>query len=129
MITYEEFEEMAQGIIEGVPQEFFQGLNGGVHLKPEKRLHPVSKENAPVYIMGLYTKSDVLGCHIDLFYGSFATTYGVFPREHQEKALRDILLHELRHHIELLCGMQDLIYKDEEQLNRIINNEDGGNDL
>lgn len=119
VLTFEEFEEMADKIVREVPEEFYQWLSGGVHIQPGERLHPVSQENVPVYIMGLYTKSDILGCHIDLYYGSFAKVYGEAASAWQEEKLREILLHELRHHIELLCGIPDLIIEDEKSIEKI----------
>lgn len=119
MISMEEFETLADKVANEIPNVFYTDLNGGIQLKEEERLHPLSKEKAPVYILGLYIKDDALGCRIDLYYGSFAKVCERFSKERVEKEIRDVLRHEFQHHVETMCGKIDLILEDEEELNSI----------
>ncbi|WP_352401087.1 metallopeptidase family protein [Anaerotignum sp.] len=119
MISLEGFALLADQVANEIPAIFYEGLNGGIQLKEEERLHPLSKKNAPVYILGLYIKDDFMGSHIELYYGSFAKVCRSFTEERLIKEIRDVLRHELQHHVELMCGNTDLIQEDEKELMKI----------
>ena len=118
MVSLEEFEMMAGEIADNIPEQFYEGLNGGILLKEEMRLHPISRENAPVYVMGLYVR-DLLGCRIEIYYGSFLITCERFSKERIYKQLKQTIYHEFEHHVETMCGNIDLILKDEEELDKM----------
>ncbi|WMI80191.1 metallopeptidase family protein [Anaerotignum sp. MB30-C6] len=119
MISMEEFEILADQVANEIPSVFYNGLNGGIRLKEEERLHPLSREKAPVYILGLYIKDEFLGCRIELYYGSFAKVCRNFVKERMIKEIRDVLRHEFQHHVEIMCGNIDLILEDEKELKKI----------
>jgi len=98
MISLEEFGVLADQIADEIPAIFYEGLNGGIQLKEEEKLHPLSREKAPVYILGLYIKDDFMGSRIEI---------------------RDVMRHEFQHHVEIMCGNMDLIQEDEKELNKI----------
>ncbi|WP_313525878.1 metallopeptidase family protein [Anaerotignum sp.] len=119
MISLEEFGVLADQIADEIPAIFYEGLNGGIQLKEEEKLHPLSREKAPVYILGLYIKDDFMGSRIELYYGSFAKVCGNFSEERLTKEIRDVMRHEFQHHVEIMCGNMDLIQEDEKELNKI----------
>ena len=118
MVSVEEFEVMAGEIADNIPEQFYEGLNGGVLLREEERLHQLSTDKSPVYIMGLYIR-DVLGCRIEIYYGSFAKTCRHFSKEGVYRKLKETIQHEFQHHVETMCGNRDLVIKDEENLDRV----------
>lgn len=119
MFSMEEFEVLADEVANEIPAIFYDGLNGGVQLKEDERLHPLSKEKAPVYILGLYIKDDIFGSRIELYYGSFAKVCRNFSKERLIKEIRNVLRHEFQHHVETMCGSIDLILEDEQELDLI----------
>ena len=119
MVSIEEFEMMAGEIADEIPEIYYDGLNGGILLKDEIKHHPVSRDKAPVYVMGSY-KKDAFGCRIELYYGSFAKTCAFFTKERLYRQIKDTLLHEFRHHVETMCGNIDLILEDAEGIRRIL---------
>ena len=116
LLTIEEYETMAGEILDELPQEFFDRLNGGVVVRPERKLHPQSVPGAPMYIMGEYTRDPMMGRMVYLYYGSFAATYGRTQRDVQRDKLRGIITHELRHHMEWRSGTRELEVEDEKGL-------------
>lgn len=116
MFTMEEFEVLADQVANEIPSIFYEGLNGGVQLKKEERLHSLSKEKSPVYILGLYIKDEIFGSRIELYYGSFAKVCRNFGEERLTKEIRDVVRHEFQHHVETMCGSINLILEDEQEL-------------
>lgn len=116
IITIEEYQTMAGTILDSLPKEFFNQLNGGVVVRPEKKTHSKSVPGAPMYIMGEYTRSSMMGRMIYLYYGSFVIIYGRLPRPEQRDILRGIIVHEFRHHMEWLSGTRELEEEDERGL-------------
>ena len=108
MITIEEYQEMAGEIVDELPEEFFRKLNGGVIVSELRKLHADSSPVSPLYVMGEYSRSRMMGQHIMLYFGSFEFTYGHLPREQQRERLREIIVHEFRHHMEWLSGTTEL---------------------
>ena len=60
--------------------------------------------------MGEYIEDGIMGCSIILYYGSFVHLLEDSSREWEEE-LWDIIVHELRHHLESLAGVDDLVRK------------------
>lgn len=110
------FTEMADEIANSLPQEFFRGLNGGVLILERELLHPDSQPTAPLYIMGQYTNSRMMGKYISVYYGSFAKTYPYLSDEALRERLRQTIVHEFRHHLEALSGKRELELEDARQL-------------
>ncbi len=57
-----------------------------------------------------------LGNYIVLYYGSFREVLGDAPAEVWEEELWETMLHEIRHHVELRAGVDDLELEDLRQL-------------
>ena len=117
MISFEEFENLIDEIIQTFPEEFFRELNGGVFAREAVKLHPANR-NGDLFIMGQYCVTQHLGRFIVIYYGSFARLYGHLDAESLTVRLRKTLLHEFRHHLESLAGEYDLEVEDALQIAR-----------
>lgn len=117
MISYEAFEQMMCEIVEELPKEFFDELNGGVILKEEVKTHPKSI-GEELSIMGEYCRNRYLGRYVVIYYGSFMRLYSLLPDDKLRKRLRKTILHEFRHHLESLAGEKDLEVEDAVQIAR-----------
>lgn len=101
------FRESANKMIDGLPKELFQQLNGGILVLEEK------KEDDDCLVMGEYIEDPILGKTIVLYYGSFADDLEGASVEKWTEEIEDTILHELRHHIESLAGVD---YLSEEEI-------------
>lgn len=102
VLTLDQFESLAAAFIDEIPEKLCARLNGGFLLLPE------AKKDGEFYVMGEYVEDDVMGCSIILYYGSFVKLLEESSREEWEKELRDTIVHELRHHLESMAGVDDL---------------------
>lgn len=118
------FQEMMEEILQELPKEFFQELNGGVILLEEAKIHPEARSN-DLYILGTYTNRTGLGRYITIYYGSFMKIYGSLSREHLKEKLRDTIYHEFTHHLESLAGFRDLTEKDREFIRNYLGESNG----
>lgn len=101
------FTEMAGRIIDGIPDKFLRDLNGGFNITEE------CKKDGDYYIMGEYIADGMLGSVIMIYYGSFAALLEDKGMDEWESELRETILHELRHHVEIMAGVDYL--SEEEQ--------------
>lgn len=98
-------------VADTVPEELMNHLNGGIVLLPDVVPSP---HGGNLYTLGSYHNDPYgMGRYININYGSFVRVHGGDSIETQKKALRDVLVHELTHHIESLAGVRDLEVKDE----------------
>ncbi len=111
MISIENMQAILEELIEELPEELFRELNGGVILLPgikKNRRVP----NDDLFVLGEYHRGGNMGRYIALYYGSFRRVFGHLD----EKALRERLLHTLKHefthHLESLAGERDLEIED-----------------
>ena len=113
-MTFEQAGDLLDEIAERFPPAFFQDLNGGIALLPERKEDP---EAAPgeLYIMGEYCY-DMMGRYICLYYGSLCQVCEQYSAAELRQELYDLLSHELTHHIESLAGERGLEIRDEEEL-------------
>ena len=118
MVTFDEVAAMLDEIADGLPEVFFKDLNGGVYLLPESKMHKESRKNQPLYILGEFTCQGIAGKCIYLYYGSFMEVYPHLAGSELKKELKDVLIHEFTHHLELLAGQNDLVIKDENKMKR-----------
>lgn len=117
MISINMYTRLANDILQDLPSELFNSLNGGVIIEEEAKLHPESLSSSPLYIMGEYhSEPHGLGKYIILYYGSFIEAYGNIGMHAAKNKLRKIIHHELTHHIETMAGDKSLIYSDRERL-------------
>lgn len=113
--TIDEVHEILDEISEEIPKDFFRELNQGIILLPNYKLHPESKENKNLYIMGEYSRS-MTGRGIAIYYGSFKKVYRGASIKFLRRKLRETLIHEFIHHLESLGGEKGLEIKDAEDL-------------
>lgn len=115
----EEFRDMLDEVIAEIPEIYFQGLNGGVCLSEETKIHPKSI-GSQLKIMGEYIYSSAMGRSIWIYYGSFIAVFGHSSRERIRKELIHTVRHELTHHLEGLAGYKDLEVEDENRISRYL---------
>lgn len=115
MLNLEAFEELANRLYDEIPPALLEGLNGGILIHEEA--HQDDDDLPDVYIMGEFIDDPFgLGNYIILYYGSFVQVLGDAPIEVWEEELWETMLHEIRHHVELRAGVDDLDLEDLRQL-------------
>jgi len=115
-MTLDHFNRLADEVADEVPLEFFRELNGGIILQTAAKQHSKSVPGAPLYVMGEYCRSRMMGRHINLYYGSFNVTYGHCSDKEMKAHIRSTLFHEFRHHLEALGGRRELEDEDARRL-------------
>lgn len=111
----DEIQEILEDIVEDIPEEFFDGLNGGIVLEEDIKYHPDSQEGRPLYVLGEYVQS-VLGKHIVIYYGSLKRVYQYEYEFLIYEKIREVLIHEFIHHLETRAGEIGLRLEDREAL-------------
>lgn len=111
-MTFDEMRAALDIIENGVPEEIFAGLNGGIILSPETKLHPQGISNGLVINGEYHNEPHGLGRYIVIYYGSLSRAYGALPAEKQTEKLKEVLYHELTHHLENMAGDKSLEVKD-----------------
>lgn len=111
-MTLERFSQLADEVADEIPQEFFRKLNGGIILQTQVKVHHQSVANAPLYVMGEYCRSHMMGRHIVIYYGSLNRVYGHCSDEVMKAQIRSTIFHEFRHHLESLGGTRELEVED-----------------
>ena len=114
MITIDEMSLLLDEIAEELPPEVFRELNGGVSLVEETK-RSVNDPDGGLYTLGAYHR-DQMGRYIILYYGSICAVHGYKTREELRNSLKELLTHELTHHLESLAGARDLEIKDKRDL-------------
>ena len=116
-MTFEQFRTTAEQMLDEIPDEFVEGLQGLhvlEHAKPEEAFRHV-------YRMGEYMDPGFdsflggnpgLGRHVALYYGSFVAIAKEQPDFDWEGELWETLTHEVRHHVESLAGDDSLVQDD-----------------
>lgn len=115
MVSFEEFEQIVYHIVDTLPQDFFQELDGGVIVREQRKVHPESV-GEELKILGEYHRNRYLGRYVVIYYGSFMAAFGYLEREDLKKRVRKTVLHEFRHHLESLAGERDLEVEDAKAL-------------
>jgi hypothetical protein len=120
MLSFEDVQEALTGIADEIPQPIYEGLNGGVILLPERKLHPQNVAG-DLYILGEYhVEPRGFGRYITLYYGSFRRVHGHLSDDALIRELKAVLFHELTHHLESLAGDATLEYRDEDDIARYL---------
>jgi len=119
MLTIGEVNELLDEIAAELPEEIFRELNGGVNLLPEAKRNDADTDGN-LYTLGEYRR-DQMGRYIVIYYGSLCSVYGAASHKKMRGYLRDLLTHELTHHLESLAGERDLEIEDEIKLDRYFN--------
>ncbi len=103
MVSLNEAREMLDELAAELPEGIFTRLNGGVLLLPETKLSPEAVAN-DLYTLGEYENSYAMGRTVRIYYGSILRARGDLPPEQFREVLREVLHHELTHHLESMAG-------------------------
>ena len=114
MFSIDEINEMLDEIAAELPEEVFRELNGGVSLLPDTRRSDADPDGG-LFTLGEYRR-DQMGRYVVIYYGSICAVHGRCSREKMRGHLKDVLTHELTHHLESLAGERDLEIEDEIEL-------------
>lgn len=119
-MTYDQFIKAVDEMVNEIPAEFLQGLQG-IHAleqaRPEEDFHDVWRlgeylDPGPEQFLG---SGSGFSRQIALYYGSFQQIARSEPDFDWEGEIWDTLTHELQHHVESLAGDASLIGFDQEQ--------------
>lgn len=102
MLSFEEAGNILDEAADALPEEIFQGLNGGISL-----LHRLVTDDDGFCIMGQYIV-DSMGRRVEIYYGSFQDVHADDSDEVVAAELRKTLYHELTHHLENRAGDRSL---------------------
>jgi len=117
MLEFEEAREYLTQLADELPQDIFDRLNGGIVLIPDTRY-----DAHGFLTLGMYNVQPMgLGRYITIHYGSLVQAYGNESVELFKKKLKDVLYHELVHHIEHMAGDRSLEVQDEIDKARMLN--------
>ena len=110
-MSLKNFTHYANEVAKALPQELFSHLNGGIVVEPS------SKEEGEYLLMGEYIEDPGMGNMVLLYYGSFREILGAASIGEWKEEIEETIVHELRHHIESLAGVDDLSVEEEIELN------------
>lgn len=96
------FSKTAKRFLESLPPRLFENLNGGIIVEPR------AKHEGEYLVMGEYLEDQGLGKLVILYYGSFRESLGNAHEQKWTEEIEETILHELRHHVESLAGVDDL---------------------
>lgn len=108
--SIEEVEDILEDIANTIPLELYRNLNGGIVLIESEKIHPKAVTN-DLYIAGEYIRHRMYK-YIKIYYGSVIKIHGNLSRDRFIEKLREILIHEFRHHIEYESGDYSLVLED-----------------
>lgn len=116
VLTIDRVNDLLDEMAEEFPEALFDGLNGGVNLLEEAVPDP-DFPPGEMYILGEYCH-DLLGCYINLYYGSFAALAEKEDWDEDTWAdeLYTTLSHELTHYMEERGGLHALDDRDAAEL-------------
>ena len=115
MYNIDDVSEMLEEIVDEIPTEFFDDLNGGIVLLDECPPHPESLGD--LFILGQYQYRWDMGRSIHIYYGSFMRIYSYLTPEKLKEKLRETLEHELTHHWESKAREKGLEIEDAIKIN------------
>jgi predicted Zn-dependent protease with MMP-like domain len=104
------FRKAVERVLRTVPPDLLGNLNGGFVVLPEE------KPDGEYVIMGEYIEDPALGNMVVLYYGSFVDQLGEAPEEEWVEEIEETVFHELRHHVELMAGVDDLSEEERAEL-------------
>jgi len=118
LYSIDDIHDILDEVAAGLPDEIFDGLNGGVSLLAETKRSSADPEGG-LYTLGEY-RHDQMGRYIVLYYGSIRIVHGDDTRDEIRANLKKLLTHELTHHLESLAGERDLEIEDKRALNEYL---------
>ena len=75
-----------------------------------------TKADGDFLVMGEYIEDPAMGNLIALYYGSFVEELGDAPDSEWAEEIEETVLHEFRHHVELMAGVDFLSEEEREEL-------------
>jgi len=116
MLTFEEAQEALDEQIDALPPEIFRELNCGVSLIPD-----TIYDNNGLLILGAYhVQPRGLGRYVTIHHGSIMAAYGHASPQRFKDKLKEVLHHELTHHLENLAGDKSLEIKDAHDVSEML---------
>ena len=113
-MTFETAQEALSEFADALPEKIFEGLNGGIVLLPDVKMHPESINTDELYILGQYRYEPYgLGRYITIYYGSLLHVWEGCTENEKLERLKEVLYHELTHHLENMAGDKSLEIQDE----------------
>ena len=109
VMTLREFQDVTHALVERLPEELFTNLNGGITVQPQL----CSDTRTDRVTLGEYIEDPVMGRSIVLYYGSFRDLFRDDSLSVWSREIEETVLHELRHHVEALAGLDDLSREEE----------------
>lgn len=110
LVSLKNFTKFANEITESLPRTLLGHLNGGILVQPSV------KEDGDYLIMGEYIEDPSVGNMILLYYGSFLEMLGNADIPEWKNEIEETIIHELRHHIESMAGVDDLSFEEDLEL-------------
>lgn len=117
--SFDNIANMLDDIVDNMPDAVLDGLHG-IYLIDEIKHNP-KIPSGKYYVMGEFCHDFVLGHSVNLYYGSIMAIYKTLPEQELKRKLREILQHELRHHMETLAGCDDLVRLDNAYIKNALN--------
>jgi len=116
MLTFEEAQNYIDELCAALPPEIFKDLNCGVSVIPD-----ITYDHNGLLTLGMYHfEPRGLGRYVTIHYGSIIAAYGYLPAEEFKARLKEVLHHELTHHLEGLAGDRSLEIEDEINVARLL---------
>jgi len=116
MLTFEESQEAIEELIEALPPEIFKGLNCGVSVIQDTTFG----ENGLLILGQYHVDPRGLGRYVTIHYGSIFAAHGHLSPDNFREKLKEVLHHELTHHLENLAGDRSLEIKDAHDVRRML---------
>ena len=125
MLNYDETQKALDQLLDALPPGIFTNLNCGVAL-----LEDTIFDANGLLILGLYHVEPYgLGRYVTIHHGSMCIAYGHLPPQIFKDKLKEILYHELTHHVEHLAGDRSLEIKDAIDMKKMLADLDSYMDL
>lgn len=101
-MKYDEFCDAVEKAVENLPRMLLEKLNGGFNVIRQK------KQDGEYLLFGEYIEDPMMGNIIYLYYGTFAEDLAGASEDAWLDEIEETVVHELRHHIESLAGVDYL---------------------
>ena len=105
MIDKDEFNFILSDLIDELPHAFFKELSGGIIVSDDSPQSEYSIKS-DLFILGQYRVSS-LGRQVIIYRGSFEKNFSHLSQQALKDKMREVLRHELRHHMEFLSGIHN----------------------
>lgn len=99
----EKFTKIANEEACKMPQEFYNGLTGGIIVDEKEYVSENAIDN-DLFVLGRYS-TGLTGKWITLYYGSFMKIFSYLNEDQMREQINHTIRHEFRHHLENLAGI------------------------